>query len=269
MKRSVVVFGGGNLGYALARGIEADPPPFLEELTIVEHTPERRELLVRELSARVVESLPAAPAGAILIVAVKPGDVAALGTGLRDSMLNPHLVISCAAGLSLSVLESLFGPYGRAVRCMPNLAATCRKAITAYVVGEGVSLEDCGVVEDLFTRVGTVIRLNSEDLLHAVTAISGSGPGYLAWIAEVMERAAIELGLPADTSRLLVQHTFAGVAHLLLSEEVSPRTICERVSSPQGTTVAAITELSERGVEEALVAAIYRAVDRSRQLARG
>lgn len=267
MKRSVVVFGGGNLGYALARGIEADPPPFLRDLTIVEHNQERREFIARGLTAQIVESLPPAPEGAILIVAVKPSDVAPLCTELRDALPKPHLVISCAAGISLSLLQSLLGCDAKIARCMPNLAASCRRAITAYVAGEGVSLTDARIVEDILTRVGTVVRLNDEDQLHTVTAISGSGPGYLAWIAEVMERAAIELGLPPETSRLLVQHTFDGVAHLLVSEEVSPRTICERVSSPQGTTVAAIRELSERGVDEALIAAIGQAVIRSRQLA--
>lgn len=268
MKRSVIVVGGGNLGHALACGIEADPPPFVEELVIVEQNAARRTFLSRTLSADIRESLPEIAPEAILLVAVKPGDVASLAAGIAETLPEQHLIISCAAGVPLSFFQSVLGPRARVIRCMPNLAATCRRAITAYVAGGGVFADDIGVVEELFLRVGAVVRLKDEELLHAVTAISGSGPGYLAWLAEVMERAAIELGLPADTSRLLVQHTFDGVAQLLLSEQASPRTVYESVSSPQGTTVAATQELSERHVDEALRAAIRRAAERSQELAR-
>lgn len=269
MKRSLIILGGGHLGCALARGIEADPPPFVGELKIVEHNVARRELLEDSLSAfQIVGEIPLIAPDAIILIAVKPSDVEQLCFSLGEALQGSHLVISCAAGVSFAALHSMLGHPARLVRCMPNLAASCRKAITAYVAKAGETAEDTDIVERLFARVGTVVRLQSEELLHAVTAISGSGPGYLAWIAEVMERAAVDLGLPPDTSRLLVQHTFAGLAQLLLSEGVSPRTIFERVSSPNGTTVAAIRELSERGVDEALSAAIHRAVDRSRQLVR-
>jgi pyrroline-5-carboxylate reductase len=266
MSRSIVLIGGGNLGLAIARGLQEDPPPFLEELIIVERNSERQKVIADSVQVRVVAEIPTVSSTTIFLLAVKPGDVGPLSFELREKITDRNLVVSCAAGLTLELLSNLLGGHSLVSRVMPNIAASNRQSISAVVSSPCITVQDRKVVEELFSRIGAVMELPNEDMMHGVTALSGSGPGYLAWIADAMERTAADLGIPKNVARLLVAHSFSGLGSLLLSGEITAQQICEQVSSPNGTTVAAIRELSFGQVHESVQRAIMKAADRSREL---
>jgi pyrroline-5-carboxylate reductase len=266
MNRSIVLIGGGNLGLAIARGLQEDPPPFMEELIIVERNGERQKVIADSVEARVVADIPAVSSTELFLLAVKPADIAPLSFELREKITDRNLVVSCAAGLTLDLLSNLLGGHSLVCRVMPNLAALNRQSISAVVSSSCITPQDRKAVEELFSRIGAVIELPNEDMMHGVTALSGSGPGYLAWIADAMERTADDLGIPREISRLLVAHSFSGLGSLLVTGEITARQICEQVSSPNGTTVAAIRELSSGQVHESVQRAIMKAADRSREL---
>jgi len=266
MNRSIVLIGGGNLGLAIARGLQEDPPPFMEELIIVERNSERQKVIADSVEARVVADIPTVSSTALFLLAVKPVDVAPLSFELRGKITDRNLVVSCAAGLTLDLLSNLLGGHSLVSRVMPNLAASNRQSISAVVSSSCITAQDRRVVEELFSRIGAVIELPNEDMMHGVTALSGSGPGYLAWIADAMEQTAADLGIPGEIARLLVAHSFSGLGSLLISGESTAQQICEQVSSPNGTTIAAIRELSSGQVHESVQRAIMKAADRSREL---
>jgi pyrroline-5-carboxylate reductase len=266
MGREIIILGGGNLGLAFARGLAGDRPPGIGAVTVVERDAGRRDIVLND-GEKVVSGLESQlPFGAIVVIAVKPSDVETLSQSLYPRLKTDSIVVSCVAGLSLTTLSGFLGGHRRLVRCMPNLAASCRQSITAFFAKEELSADDVSLVGALLSRIGAVVKIDDEELMHAITAISGSGPGYLAWMADVMVKASIELGIPAPVSHQLVQHTFNGLAHLMLDSELSPAEIWKRVSSPNGTTQAAIGRLEDNRVADSLREAIIRAADRSREL---
>mgnify|MGYP006271684591 FL=1 len=266
MGQEIVIFGGGNLGLAFARGLAGDRPPGIEAVTVIERDAGRRDVALND-GENVISGLHSKlPPGAIVVIAVKPNDVETLSQSLCSQLRTDSIVVSCVAGLSLASLSGFLGGHRRLVRCMPNLAASCRRAITAFFASEEVSADEVSLVVAVLNRIGAVVKIDDEELMHAITAISGSGPGYLAWMADVMVKASIELGIPASVSNQLVQHTFNGLVHLMLESELCPAEIWRRVSSPNGTTQAAIGHLEDNRVAVFLREAIMRAADRSREL---
>lgn len=266
MKRSVVLIGGGSLGLAIAKGLEEAPPPFLEQLVIVERDSERQRSLRKVVSAHVVSEVPSVLPSTLVLVAVKPGDASMVCATLRETISAQNVVISCAAGITLESLTQMLGGHSLIVRVMPNLAAITRQAITAMIASAAVTALDRRMIEELFSSIGSVIELSDESAMHGVTALSGSGPGFLAWIAEAMERTAGELGISPEVARVLVAHSFAGLGSMLLQGELSASEICQHVSSPNGTTVAAIRELMAGQVQQCVQRAVLKAAERSHQL---
>ncbi len=200
-----------------------------------------------------------------LVLAVKPQDVDALLAEMRPSITDAHLIVSVVAGVPTARIERALGTNVKVVRCMPNTPALFAEAITAIAPGAYADSADQDVAEALLAPVGKVVRV-PENQLHAVTGLSGSGPAYFYFLVESMIEAVLHLGLPRNLAAELVIQTAVGSATMLRDSGEHPVQLREAVTSPGGTTIAAIRELEIHGVRAAVIAAIEAASNRSAQL---
>ncbi|MGD8214776.1 pyrroline-5-carboxylate reductase [Aestuariimicrobium sp. Y1814] len=257
----LTMIGAGNMGGAILSGlVSAGADPAL--LTAVEAFPVRRDQLAADLGINVTDNAAEAVADAdVIMVAVKPKQVADALAGLpvRDGVL----VVSIAAGVSTEVLEGLL-PTARVVRVMPNTAALVGQGLAGISGGASARPEDVEVAVELLSSVGTavVVPESQQDL---ITATSGSGIAYLFMVAESMIEAAVTLGLTRAQAGDIVRQTFVGASELLATGE-HPVILREQVTSPGGTTAAALATLEAHGLRTAILDAMTAVVDKSSKL---
>ena len=208
------------------------------------------------------------PRPTTLVLAVKPQDVDALLAELAPVVTPAQTVVSVAAGVPTARIEQALPEGVAVVRCMPNTPALVDQAMTAVSAGAHADEEHLAVAESLLAAVGRVVRV-PESQLDAVTALSGSGPAYFYFLVEAMIDAGILLGLPRALAAELIVQTAVGAATMLRDSGEHPVQLREAVTSPGGTTIAAIRELENHGVRAALLAAIEAAAVRSRELGAG
>lgn len=263
---AITFVGGGNMASALIGGLlQQDFSP--EQLCVVEISPEGREKLQRAFQVQVVASLAEGAAqGDVIVLAVKPQQLPAVARELAP-MLENHLVISIAAGIHATDISQWLGGHTRVVRAMPNTPALVRAAVTGLYAMAQVSTEEKRKAEAILEAVGSILWVESEELLDAVTAISGSGPAYVFYFIEAMQIAAGELGLTPAQARQMSVDTFLGAARLANASSEDAAVLRARVTSPGGTTERAIASLEQDGVKHAIVCAMHAANQRSRELA--
>ena len=259
----IAILGGGQMGEALAVGLgHLQPAP---SILIAERSAERAAALEARGFAVVPAADEAVRGAEAVIVVVKPQDVRSVLTDIAGTIDAGALVLSIAAGIPTGVVEAVL-PRVRVVRAMPNTPARIGAGVTG--ISAGVSCDDKGLelARRLMGAVGTVIAV-PEALQDAVTATSGSGPAYLFLLAEAMLDAARALGLEDADARAAVTGTLLGAAQLLADSAEEPAALRAAVTSPNGTTAAAIAVLEERGLRDAVGSALIAARDRSRELA--
>lgn len=201
----------------------------------------------------------------VIILAVKPSQMKTVWNEIAAQIPNHCLVISIAAGLNLS----WFGQEGKAhalVRAMPNIAAAVSQSATALVANNAVSELQKKYAEQIFSTVGVTAWLDNEEEMHICTALSGSGPAYIFLFMEAMIEAAVTLGLPEELSKTLTLQTFQGALQLAKTSHVSLHELRSHVTSPGGTTAAAIKEFQQQDLNKMVYLAIKTACDRSHQL---
>jgi pyrroline-5-carboxylate reductase len=228
----------------------------------------RRDLEQRFPKVRVVPSAAWAVADAdVVVLAVKPGDVAATLESARPALGDDALVVSIAAGVTIATLEAL-APGRPVVRAMPNTPALVGRGASAIAPGNLAGAEHLDLAERLLGAVGIVVRVG-EPALDAVTGLSGSGPAYVMLVAEALVEAGVFEGLPRAVASELVVQTLVGSAALLAQGDEGPEALRAAVTSPGGTTAAGLLELERAGVRAAFVNAVSAATRRSRELGRG
>ena len=259
------VIGAGAMGEVFVAGlIRGGTAP--SRLVISENRQERAQEVSQRHGVRAVTVEEAARECATILLLVKPQDIPSVLDELAAHLADGAVVISLAAGVRLSALQSAL-PRAAVVRAMPNTPALVDLGITAISPGDSCSAEQTEYVESLLSAVGPVVRV-PEDLQDAVTATSGSGPAYVFRLVEAMVAGAMELGVPADTARLLVTQTVLGAATMAARPGADAAALREQVTSPGGTTAAALG-VFERGDFMGLVAEAMRAArDRGRELGR-
>jgi pyrroline-5-carboxylate reductase len=203
----------------------------------------------------------------VLVVAVKPADVPTLIGQIGASVEPGQLIVSLAAGVPTARFEADF-PDSPVVRVMPNTPAQIDQGITALSAGANVTEDDLLAAERVLSAVGETIRLD-EYLLDAVTAVSGTGPAYVFLLAEAMTEAAIREGIPRHAAERLVRHTVRGAGMLMAAVDVGPEHLRAQVTSPGGTTAAAMHVLEGRGFRALVEDAIQAAASRSREMGGG
>ncbi|MFH1858448.1 MAG: pyrroline-5-carboxylate reductase [Candidatus Omnitrophota bacterium] len=265
-KKGIGIIGGGNMGEALLSGILKNRLAPRNRISVSEALPSRRKALKKRYGIFVTGcSCELAERSRIIVLAVKPQQMTevleAIGA-LRENTL----VISIAAGIRLSFLTRYLGKLP-IIRVMPNLPAAVGRGISAMAKNRFTAKRHCTVAERLFQSVGETCWV-SEARLDAVTAVSGSGPAYVAFWMAALARGAQSLGLPAALSRRLLQKTFEGSTAYLLEKGISPDLFIQKVASKGGTTEAALRVFRTRRVSQTVKEALRRAVSRARQLSK-
>ncbi len=263
---TLALFGGGKIGEALVSGLLRGERT-VEEIVVCERHPERAAYLSATHGVRALRIEEAAAAARILLIAVKPQDIAGLLDDLAPHIGPHHLVVSVAAGIPTARIERTLPAGTPVVRVMPNTPALVDQAMSAISAGTHAGPQHLAAAETILGSVGKVVRV-PESQQDAVTALSGSGPAYFFFLVEAMIDAGILLGLPRALAADLIVQTALGAATMLRDSDEHPVQLREAVTSPGGTTIMAVRELERHGVRAALIAAIEAARDRSVELGR-
>lgn len=259
------VIGCGKMAQAMVSGIfHKDPRPYTDLLVndIDDHQTER---FVDLFQAQICDQSKLVSQSDLVLLAVKPHQIKEVLLATAEAWKPGQLLISVAAGVKRGFIQSCLPPEVKVVRVMPNLPALVGEGIAAIAAGEGVDENDLTRVEEFLSGLGKTVR-TEEKKLDAVTAVSGSGPAYVMMIVESMTEAAVQIGLDWDLARQLVLTTIGGSIKMLEITGQHPAELRNQVSSPGGTTIAAVKQLEEQGLRSAFYNAIEKAYQRSIQL---
>jgi pyrroline-5-carboxylate reductase len=263
MAPKLLVVGGGRMGSALLGGLIAGGWAPAAALAVSEPDPDRRHQLAATHPGVSIEAEPVPADGAVL--AVKPDVAEAVVRTLPDVGITR--VLSIVAGLSSARLEAALSPGSVVVRAMPNTPALIGAGVAGMSGGSAATAADLEWAEGILGAVGSVVRM-PERQLDAVTAVSGSGPAYVFLVAEAMIEAGVTAGLTRPVSRELVVGTVLGAARMMAETGDDPAELRAAVTSPGGTTAAAVRTLEFKAVRSAFIEAVAAATERSRQLGR-
>lgn len=236
-----------------------------EDVLVCERRGDRAAELEQRYGVTIVEDLAAVAQASTIFLVVKPGDVAGVVRELAPALTRNHLLVSLAAGVSTAVIEgALEGPVG-VIRVMPNTPALVGAGMAAMSPGSHCSDEQLAIARELLEATGRVVQV-PESQQDAVTAVSGSGPAYVFLVIEAMIDAGVSLGLTRDIASELAVQTVLGAATMASTTGEHPTLLRERVTSPGGTTAAALAVFEDAGLRAAFAKAMSAARDRSRTI---
>ncbi|MDN2565840.1 pyrroline-5-carboxylate reductase [Aquibium sp. A9E412] len=265
MGRKVILVGCGNMGHAMLKGwLDGALAP--ADVAVVEPT-EALRTRAAGLGVTAVASADALPAGGdVVVFAVKPQAIGEVAPAYRAHVAAGATVVSVAAGIGVATFEELLGRQAPVIRCMPNTPAAIGKGMMVLFANRHVDGDTFGFVEALMARSGAVATIDNEALMDAVTAVSGSGPAYVFHFIECLTEAGTQAGLPRETAAQLAMQTVYGAACLARESGEAPGRLREQVTSPNGTTAAALAVLMGENrllelVDEAVAAAKKRSVE--------
>lgn len=265
----IAFIGAGNMAASLIGGLRAQGVD-AGAIRASDRNAEQRAKISAEHGIETFADNAAAIQGADMIVlAVKPQGMKAVCESLATQVTDGQLIVSIAAGITCASLENWLGARAL-VRCMPNTPALLRQGVSGLFANPRVSREQREQAEQLLSAVGLALWLDKEELIDAVTAVSGSGPAYFFLLIEAMTAAGEKLGLPRDTAAQLTVQTALGAARMAVASDVDASELRRRVTSPAGTTEAAIKAFQAGGfealVQQALDAAAHRSAELAEQL---
>ena len=267
MGESVAILGAGVMGETLLSGLLRAGRD-AGQIVITERREDRAAELGRRYGVKVLGNAEAAAQADTVVLVVKPQDIGGLLDEITGALRPGSLVVCIAAGISTGFVEQRLPAGVAVVRVMPNTPALVDQGMAAISPGAHCDAEHLARAEGLLAATGKVIQI-AEHHQDAVTAISGSGPAYIFYVVEAMIEAGVLLGLPRSTSTELVVQTLYGAATMLKETGEHPTVLREQVSSPAGTTMAALRQLDDHKVRAAFLTAMEAARDRSRELSAG
>ncbi len=268
MSKNVLGFlGAGQMARALAEGFVR--AGLIDAANVVAHDPDASaaEQFTRLLSdARCLDSNgQVVQAAEVVFLAVKPSQVGRVAEQLGGRLAEDRLLVSIVAGIGLDSLTRRFGT-DRVIRVMPNTPCLIGQGASGYALGSGATADDRLLVDRLMNSVGIAVAVD-EPLLDAVTGLSGSGPAFVYTVIEALADGGVRMGLARSVAVALAAQTVRGAAEMVITEDVHPAVLRDRVASPGGTTIAGIEAIEHHGLRAALMAAVRAAADRSRELA--
>ena len=267
--RKIAILGAGRIGEALISGLLSSEWRKPDEIAATTRRAERvTELHERHGIAATLSNHDAVVGASLVVIAVKPQDIEGLMGEIGGLILPEQTVLTIAAAIPTSLIEGRLSAGVPVVREMPNTPSTVHEGIAGLCAGAHAGDEHLDLAEEALLHLGAVVRV-PESAMDAITAVSGSGPAYFALLAEAMIEAGILLSLSREISTQLVVQTMLGTAKQLRDEKMHPVELREMVTSPGGTTIAAIRELEMAGVRAAFLNAIQAAMVRARELAAG
>ena len=264
----IAFIGGGNMARSLIGAlIKAGQPA--DHLRVSEPNAELRTELHRDFGIAAFDNANDACVDAdAVLIAVKPQLFKLVCTELVSALAGcKPLIISIAAGITIAQIDGWLGSGNAIVRCMPNTPALIGAGATGLHANAATSAEQRVQAESILGRAGITRWIDDEALIDVVTALSGSGPAYFFLLAEALENAAVEQGLPRETARALATQTCLGAGRMLTESGESPEALRKRVTSPNGTTHAAVTAFEHGGLRELVDSAVIAATERGRELA--
>ncbi len=264
--KKIAFIGGGNMAEAIITGLLKKQILSSTDILVTDVNPERRKYLKSTYSVETSDSNSQAPkSSSTLLLAVKPQILTAVKDEIKNELSSDHIIVSILAGQSRARLGEALGYLDRIVRVMPNLPAQAGRGISAITFPDSLDEKPRDWVRSILKAAGEIVEVD-ESLQDAVTAVSGSGPGYLFYLADHWINAAIQQGLSAEVSRLLVTETLAGAAEILRQRPDSPSELVRKVATPGGTTEAGLSVLSDANLQQIIEDTINRATLRSKEL---
>jgi len=253
------IIGGGTIGSEVARGGIAARVLAPTELIVADLDPARREEIAR-LGCVMTDDARRTLEAEQVLLAVKPQQFSAVAERL-GTLSRPTIVVTIMAGIPSSRIRKTLGEHARVVRAMPNTPCQVGEGMTGIALGAGAKPGDDALTHMLFESLGKTVTV-AEEAMDAVTAVSGSGPAYVYLLAELMEKAAVELGFDEATAQMLVVQTVIGAGRMLRESAMDPLTLRQAVTTPGGTTAAAMDVLFGRDLPTTIVDALRAARDR-------
>lgn len=264
----IAIIGCGNMGMAFANSFIQYNLVQKEDLLLIEKNKERGELLQEQKAGVVVDTISGKISEVdLIILSVKPQDYPSVSEELAKVINPSQLVLSIMAGIPIANLQSTLS-HDLIIRAMPNTPALLGMGMTAFASASAVGLSDIRKVENLINSTGRAVFLEDENLLDAVTGLSGSGPAYFFYLIKAMIDAGVEMGFDPAMSALLVKQTMLGSYHLMQTSDKNLDELIQAVASKGGTTEAALKMFKELGVSEGLKQGIFAARDRAIELAK-
>lgn len=268
MQSRLGFIGAGNMAEAIARGVLSASLYRAQDMIAADVSPQRRGLFADQLKIRCIENAQGIVTQCqTVLLCLKPQHMAEMLSSVRDLVTEEHLLISIAAGISTGFIHAtLNGKLNlRVVRAMPNTPMLVNKGMVAICPGSHATPADMAAAKRIFEAAASVVEVR-EDLMNAVTAVSGSGPAYFFFLVEQMIQAGVEMGLTPQQAHQLATQTARGAAEMLCTSTDSPEELRRKVTSPGGTTHAAITTMQDRQLPAIIVAALKAACRRGAEL---
>jgi pyrroline-5-carboxylate reductase len=267
--KKIAIIGGGKMGSIIAQGLIAQKISSNKDIIVTDIDTARLEFLRKSMKLKVSQDNEKAVKGAdIIILAVKPQNMAATLKEISFAVDKTKIVISIAAGITTAFIESHLAKGARVLRVMPNTPALVGEGAAAVAKGSSAKKSDAKLAHIIFNAVGISVEVE-EALIDAVTGLSGSGPAYCFLIIEALIDAGEKMGLPRDLAGKLAMQTMLGAARLCIHSGKQPAELREMVTSPGGTTVAGIKALEEGKIRATIISAVEAATKRSKELACG
>lgn len=264
---TIAFIGAGNMGEALIRGLLAAKTVTAEQIIACDVVATRLEYFKNKFGIRTASDNAAAVCDAdIVLLAVKPQQMSDVLSSFKSQITNRKVIITIAAGVTTTRIERELGGHVRVVRVMPNTPALVGAGAAAMCKGAHATDDDLATAEAILGAVGITVR-TEEALLDAVTALSGSGPAYVFYVTEAMIKAGVAAGLTEEIAKQLTIQTVFGAAKLMKESGESPADLRRKVTSPGGTTEAALKVMSERKLMNVFAEAVQAATRRSHELA--
>ena len=262
----IVFIGGGNMASCLIGGMLANGFSSQDIIVSEPNEASRQRIASTHGVITTEDNISAVSQADIVVLAVKPQVMAAVAEPLAAGLDHGPIVVSIAAGIPVNALQNWLGQELKIVRAMPNTPAMVQSGATGVFASESLSEDQHLVIENIFSAVGYACWVSQESDIDAVTAVSGSGPAYFFLIYEAMLKVAQELGLDSQTSSQLTLHTAMGAARLALSSDSAPDELRKQVTSPGGTTQAAIDSFQAQDLEGIFRAAMTSALKRAKEM---
>jgi len=268
-KLNIGFLGAGKMATALARGFVRAGLVTAKQVMASDPSQAARAAFAKAVGAKTMDSNPAvAEFAAVLLLAVKPDQVASVLAELRDHFTARHCLVSIAAGVPLAKLEAGLGAGARLIRVMPNTPALVGASATAFALGKSARPKDGALAQKLFSAVGLAFQVK-EPLLDAVTGLSGSGPAYAYLFIEGLSDGGVAAGLPREVATRLAAQTVLGSGKMVLETGLHPSVLKDMVTSPGGTTIEGVHELEKGRMRGTLISAVRAATEKSRKLGQG
>ena len=265
LRLKIGFLGAGKMATALARGFIQSKIITARQVTASDVFEPARAAFAKEVGRASGSNADVVKSSNVLILAVKPHQVVDVLQEIRGQFTSDHLLISIAAGVPLAKLEGALDTGARVIRVMPNTPALVGASASAFATGRGATAADAQLAQKLFSSVGLAFPVK-ENLLDAVTGLSGSGPAYACLMIEALSDGGVAAGLPRDIATRLAAQTLLGTARMVLETGLHPGVLKDMVTSPGGTTIEGLHELEKGKVRAALMSAVRAASEKSKKL---